>query len=117
MVSPIGSFYWPGDRPGRDAACRSLAARRAITVFCYCSDARGRHLCIRPVEARRHLDGTPMTVALTAATDESPDHGDREARLIVEHMPGFAWSAGQDGKLRYVTPRLVEFTGKRIEDV
>jgi len=58
-----------------------------------------------------------MTVALTAATDESPDHGDREARLIVEHMPGFAWSAGQDGKLRYVTPRLVEFTGKRIEDV
>jgi PAS domain S-box-containing protein len=58
-----------------------------------------------------------MTVAVTAATDESPDHSDREARLIVEHMPGFAWSAGQDGKLRYVHPRLLEFTGKRIEDV
>ena len=58
-----------------------------------------------------------MTLALTAPTDESPDHRDRETRLIVENMPGFAWSAGQDGKLRYVTPRFLEFTGRRIEEV
>ncbi len=58
-----------------------------------------------------------MTLALTTPTDESPDHRDRETRLIVENMPGFAWSAGQDGKLRYVTPRLPEFTGRRIEEV
>jgi PAS domain S-box-containing protein len=44
-------------------------------------------------------------------------HSDREARLILEHMPGFAWSAGQDGTLRFVTPRFLEYTGKRIEDV
>jgi len=31
-------------------------------------------------------------------------------------MPGFAWSAGQDGKLRYLNQRFLEYTGKRIED-
>src|SRR4029077_11200059 len=60
--------------------------------------------------------GTPMTAALNAPPDESR-HSDRETRLIIEHMPGFAWSAGQDGKLRYVNPRFLEFTGQRIEDV
>ena len=57
-----------------------------------------------------------MTAALNAPPDESR-HSDRETRLIIEHMPGFAWSAGQDGKLRYVNPRFLEFTGQRIEDV
>jgi len=58
-----------------------------------------------------------MTLPLSAPTDESPVHGDREVRLILENMPGFAWSAGQDGKLRFVNPRFLEYTGKRIEDV
>ena len=58
-----------------------------------------------------------MTLPLSAPTDESPVHSDREARLILESMPGFAWSAGQDGKLRFVNPRFLEYTGKRIEDV
>jgi PAS domain S-box-containing protein len=58
-----------------------------------------------------------MTLPLSAATDESPVHGEREVRLILENMPGFAWSAGQDGKLRFVNPRFLEYTGKRIEDV
>ena len=31
-------------------------------------------------------------------------------------MSGFAWSAGQDGKLRYVNARFLEYTGKRIEE-
>ena len=51
------------------------------------------------------------------ALSESPHHSDCEARLIAEHMPGFAWSAGQDGKLRYLNQRFLEYTGKRIEDV
>jgi len=50
------------------------------------------------------------------ASSESPPHNDCEARLIVENMPGFAWSAGQDGKLRYVNQRFADYTGKRIED-
>src|SRR2546430_3280153 len=50
------------------------------------------------------------------ASSESIHHSDCEARLIVEHMPGFAWSAGQDGKLRYLNQRFLEYTGKRIED-
>ena len=58
-----------------------------------------------------------MTLPLSAPTDEPPAHTDREARLILENMPGFAWSAGQDGKVRYVNPRVLEYTGKRIEDV
>src|SRR2546422_11360401 len=49
-------------------------------------------------------------------SSESPHHSDCEARLIVENMPGFAWSADQDGTLRYVNQRFVEYTGKRIED-
>ena len=50
------------------------------------------------------------------ASSESIHHSDCEARLIVEHMPGFAWSADQDGKLRYLNQRFLEYTGKRIED-
>ena len=50
------------------------------------------------------------------ASSESPHHSDCEARLIVENMPGFAWSAGQDGKLRYLNQRFLEFTGQTLED-
>src|SRR3989454_2830268 len=50
------------------------------------------------------------------ASSESLHHSDCEALLIVENMPGFAWSAGQDGKLRYLNRRFLEYTGKRIED-
>ena len=58
-----------------------------------------------------------MTLPATAPADERPDHTDCEARLIVENMPGFAWSADQDGKLRYVNARFLEYTGKRIEEL
>src|SRR2546428_3553277 len=50
------------------------------------------------------------------APSDSLPHSDCEARLIVENMPGFAWSADQDGKLRYLNQRFLEHTGKRIED-
>ncbi len=50
------------------------------------------------------------------APSDSLPHGDCEARLIVENMPGFAWSADQDGTLRYVNQRLLEYAGKGIED-
>src|SRR3989442_4138362 len=58
----------------------------------------------------------PIALAMKASS-ESIHHSDCEARLIVEHMPGFAWSADQDGKLRYLNQRFLEYTGKRIEDV
>ncbi len=58
-----------------------------------------------------------MTLPAKAPADEPPDHSDGEARLIVENMPGFAWSAGEDGKLRYLNARFLEYTGKRIEEV
>jgi len=58
-----------------------------------------------------------MTLPAKAPADEpSPDHSDCDAWLIVENMSGFAWSAGQDGKLRYVNTRFLEYTGKRIEE-
>src|SRR3989442_10482664 len=57
----------------------------------------------------------PIALAMKASS-ESIHHSDCEARLIVEHMPGFAWSADQDGKLRYLNQRFLEYTGKRIED-
>src|SRR2546421_8780616 len=50
------------------------------------------------------------------APSDSLPHSDCEARLIVENMPGFAWSADQDGTLRYVNQRLLEYGGKGIED-
>src|SRR5260370_7843539 len=50
------------------------------------------------------------------AFSESPHRSDCEARLIVENMPGFAWSADQNGKLTYLNQRFLEYTGKRIED-
>lgn len=57
-----------------------------------------------------------MALLLKAPTDDSPDQQDREARRIVENLPGFAWSADQDGTLRYVSPQFLEYTGKRAED-
>src|SRR3989442_1048802 len=57
----------------------------------------------------------PIALAMKASS-ESIHHSDCEARLIVEHMPGFAWSADQDGKLRYLNQRFLEYTGTRIED-
>jgi len=57
-----------------------------------------------------------MALLLKAPTDESPDRQDCEARRIVENLPGFAWSADQDGTLRYVSPQFLEYTGKRAED-
>src|SRR5437016_2491951 len=50
------------------------------------------------------------------APSESPHHSDCDALLIVENMPGFAWSADQDGKLTYLNQRFLEYTGKRIGD-
>ena len=50
------------------------------------------------------------------ASSESPHHSDCEARLIVENMPGFAWSADQHGQLRYLNQRFLEYTRKRFED-
>jgi len=35
--------------------------------------------------------------------------GDGEGRLIVESMPGLAWSASQDGRLEDVNPRFLLF--------
>jgi PAS domain S-box-containing protein len=50
------------------------------------------------------------------APSDSLPHSDCEARLIVENMPGFAWSADQDGTLRYVNHRLLEYAGKGMDD-
>src|SRR5260370_4279764 len=61
--------------------------------------------------------GTPRLTPLAMnAFSESPHRSDCEARLIVENMPGFAWSADQNGKLTYLNQRFLEYTGKRIED-
>jgi PAS domain S-box-containing protein len=46
----------------------------------------------------------------------SPER-DSETRLIVENMPGFAWSAGPDGGIKYLNRHVLEFTGKRAEDL
>jgi PAS domain S-box-containing protein len=43
--------------------------------------------------------------------------GDRETHLIVENMPGFAWSAGPDGGIRYLNRHVLDFTGKRAKDL
>jgi PAS domain S-box-containing protein len=45
------------------------------------------------------------------------DSDSEEARLIVENMPGFAWSAGPDGGIRYLNRHILEFTGKSAEDL
>jgi PAS domain S-box-containing protein len=58
-----------------------------------------------------------MTLPAKARADEPPpDHSDCDAWLVVENMSGFAWSACQDGKLRYVNARFLAYTGKRIEE-
>src|SRR5260370_21626994 len=61
--------------------------------------------------------GTPRLTPLAMnAFSESPHRSECEARLIVENMPGFAWSADQNGRLTYLNQRFLEYAGKRIED-
>jgi PAS domain S-box-containing protein len=38
-------------------------------------------------------------------------------RLIVDRMPGFAWSSKADGGLEYLSPPVLEFTGQPLEEV
>jgi PAS domain-containing protein len=59
---------------------------------------------------------TALVVVLVRHRQGSHD-GDRETRLIVENIPGFAWSAGPDGGIRYLNQHVLEFTGKRSEDL
>ena len=42
---------------------------------------------------------------------------DHEARLIVENMPGLAWSASADGSIRYLNRQVLDYTGQRAEDL
>src|SRR6267154_2434845 len=85
-----------------------------ITSFYYCRIA-GVVLPWRDASVDARHTSRPIALAMKASS-ESIHHSDCEARLIVEHMPGFAWSADQDGKLRYLNQRFLEYTGKRIED-
>src|SRR6266853_1230226 len=85
-----------------------------ITSFRYCRIA-GVVLPWRDASVDARHTSRPIALAMKASS-ESIHHSDCEARLIVEHMPGFAWSADQDGKLRYLNQRFLEYTGKRIED-
>src|SRR5437660_9266830 len=63
-----------------------------------------------------HAAHPRLTALAMKAPSDSVPHSDCEARLIVENMPGFAWSADQDGTLRYVNQRFLAYTGKGIED-
>lgn len=42
----------------------------------------------------------------------SSGHDEREARLIVESMPGHGWSADANGKFVYVSPSTLKYLGQ-----
>jgi PAS domain S-box-containing protein len=44
-------------------------------------------------------------------------NGEQSFRRIVDSMPAFAWCASPDGKLKYLNRRIVEYTGKRQENL
>jgi PAS domain S-box-containing protein len=67
-----------------------------------------------------------IAIALTALVSllirygrgaQASHQNDRETRLIVDNMPGFAWSAGPDGSVRYLNRHILDYTGKRAEDL
>jgi PAS domain S-box-containing protein len=41
---------------------------------------------------------------------------EREARLIVENMPGFGWSSDPEGNFKYLSPSLLDYVRKSSED-
>ena len=45
----------------------------------------------------------------------SSGHDEREARMIVESMPGHAWSADPNGKFIYVSPSTLKYLGQPAE--
>ena len=51
--------------------------------------------------------------------DVEPDRDlrqrEREARLIVDSMPGLGWSTDPEGRFRYLNPSIFEYTGTRCE--
>ena len=48
---------------------------------------------------------------------EAARHAEREARLIVESMPGLGWSTDAQGNFKYLNPSVFDYTGARCEDV
>ncbi|MET0531838.1 MAG: PAS domain-containing protein [Microvirga sp.] len=48
--------------------------------------------------------------------DASDRHVDREARLIVESMPGLGWSTDASGNFIYVSPSVIDYVGKQTEE-
>ena len=48
---------------------------------------------------------------------EAARHAEREARLIVERMPGLGWSTDAQGNFKYLNPSVFDYTGARCEDV
>ena len=49
-------------------------------------------------------------------SDASIRHVDREARLIVESMPGLGWSTDAAGNFIYVSPSVIDYVGKQTEE-
>ncbi len=55
-------------------------------------------------------------IILRSENDASDRHVDREARLIVESMPGLGWSTDATGNFIYVSPSVIEYVGKQTEE-
>lgn len=50
-------------------------------------------------------------------TAGSVGHDEREARMIVESMPGHGWAADPNGKFIYVSPSTLKYLGQPSEDL
>jgi PAS domain S-box-containing protein len=50
-----------------------------------------------------------------------PDDAERvqgwELRAVVDNIPGFIWSLGADGELRYLNRKVEDYTGRRLEEL
>src|SRR5262249_1340068 len=49
-------------------------------------------------------------------TANSSARDEREARLIVESMPGHGWSADPNGKFNYVSPSTLKYLGQPTKE-
>jgi PAS domain S-box-containing protein len=79
-------------------------------------EARGRVLCDAGGKPLRMV-GVCMDISLQRQTEQNLRASQHRYQALAEAMPEFVWSCAADGRVEYVNPQYVNYTGVSVESV
>ncbi len=97
-------------------AASSVVALLAVAVVALAVEPQGGRVASVPWTALLTLS-TGLVVVAAAGALAVPDVEAAQAKLIVESMPGHAWSADPQGHFTYVSPSTIRFLGAPKESL